>query len=68
MHLDLIQRRYIVSYLHRNWKNALTTERHFGEYEIVYSDPSAAHEAATKLKSDGHANVRITPTNLGVKP
>ena len=57
-HPDLIQRRYIVSCLHRN----------FGEYEIVYSDPSAAHEAATKLKSDGHANVRITPTNRRSPP
>ena len=54
-------RRYRVTYVHRNW--AREPRSPFAAHTVDYSDPSAAHEAALKLKAQGHLRVQITPFN-----
>ena len=50
---------YRVTYVYRTWKR----EPHspFATASVDYRDPSAAHEAAMKLREKGHTSVRIDP-------
>jgi hypothetical protein len=56
-------RRYRITYTYRQWVGKPDPSG-FGRASIDYFDPSAAHEAAMKLRRDGHANVRVTPITI----
>ena len=53
------KRVYVVSYMYRTW--AREAKSPFASAMVTYSDPSAAHEAALKLKSQGYLSVLIMP-------
>lgn len=55
---NMAKRVYVVSYVYRTW--AREQRSTFASASVTYSDPSAAHEAALKLKSQGHLSVLIT--------
>lgn len=46
-------RRYVVKYVARDWVGK-PDPAGLGRYEVWYSDPSVAHEAAMKLVLAGH--------------
>ncbi|NBT35435.1 MAG: hypothetical protein EBT03_07830 [Betaproteobacteria bacterium] len=49
---------YVVRYISRNWIGKPDPSG-FGKYEIIYRDPSAAHEEAMRLVSQGHKIIGI---------
>lgn len=57
---------YVVSYLYKTW--AREPKSPFASASVTYSDPSAAHEAALKLKSQGHLSVLVTPKVIAENP
>jgi hypothetical protein len=52
-------REYLVTYTYRQW--AREPRSPFASVSIVFTDPSAAHERALKLRAEGHHNVTVTP-------
>jgi hypothetical protein len=50
-----------VDAIHPAWKREPNSP--FARHSTFYADPSAAHEAAMRLKNQGHHNVLVVPTN-----
>jgi hypothetical protein len=63
---NMAKRVYVVSYLYRT--GACEPKSPFASASVTYSDPSAAHEAALKLKSQGHLSILITPKFIAENP